>query len=95
VPRTALEQCRSEYDIVKRERDEARETLRQIFENLQAWLTEHNLAAQKRAREPPPRPTCTCGEPYVGCSFHVEWCPVHAWLWAKKALGRVKANEIP
>jgi hypothetical protein len=51
VPRTALEQCRREYEIVKRERDEARAALRVFFENLQAWLTEHNLAAQERTRK--------------------------------------------
>lgn len=35
----------------ERERDSAREALLILFENLQAWLTDHNLAAQARKRE--------------------------------------------
>jgi hypothetical protein len=96
VPRTLLEQCRREYEVVVKERDEARETLR---------LAERNLAAKERAREPPPRPACTCGEPYLGCTFHEEACSVRAWMTEngippyekdkENALGRVKANGIP
>ena len=39
VPRTALEQCRREYEIVVKERDEARETLRILVKEIEAHLT--------------------------------------------------------
>jgi hypothetical protein len=104
-----VRECSPDYSLerireLEKELDEAHATIRKIFENLQAWLTEHNLAAHARARNPQtPRPACTCGEPDVGCTFHVEWCPVRSWMIlnrippyaAENDLGRVKANEIP
>jgi hypothetical protein len=46
-----VRECSPDYSLerireLEKELDEAHATIRKIFENLQAWLAEHNLAAQ-------------------------------------------------